>query len=82
VLDHLNIINNSTAIEADDVFDDKLVYRLDGSTQFYTIGLDLARDLDSSYDISVRFLTAESDEGGLEYEDLTIRLSYFHRFGF
>ncbi len=77
----LSIINNSTAIEPDDVFDDKLVYRLDGSTQFYTIGLNLARNLDSAFDISVRFLTAEADEGGLEYEDLTIRLSYFHRFG-
>ncbi len=77
----LSIINNSTAIEFDDVFNGKLVYRLDGSTQFYTIGLNLARNLDSAFDISVRFLTAEADEGGLEYEDLTIRLSYFHRFG-
>ena len=76
----LSIINEAKAIEVDDVFDGKLVYRLDGTTQFYTVGLNLARNLDSAYDISVRFLTSDAD-GGLEYEDLTVRLSYFHRFG-
>jgi hypothetical protein len=76
----LDIINESKAIEEEDVFDGKFVYKLDGTIQFYTLGLNLARNLDSAYDLSARFLTAESD-GGLEYEDLTIRLSYFQRFG-
>ena len=75
-----SIINEAKAIEVDDVFDGKVVYRLDGTTHFYTLGLNLARNLDSAYDISVRFLSSEAD-GGLEYEDLTIRLSYFQRFG-
>lgn len=76
----LSIINEANAIEIDDVFDGKIVYRLDGTTHFYTVGFNMARDLDSAYDFSVRFLTSEAD-GGLEYEDLTVRLSYFQRFG-
>ena len=75
-----DIINAAKAIEPDDVFDGKLAYRLDGTTQFFTIGLNMARNLESAYDISVRFLTSDAD-GGLEYEDLAIRLSYFHRIG-
>lgn len=77
----LYVISSAKVIEPEDVFDGKLVYRLDGTTQFYTIGLNMARNLDSAYDFSIRFLTSEAD-GGLEYEDLTIRLSYFHRIGF
>jgi hypothetical protein len=75
-----DIINSAKAIEFDDVFDGKLVYRLDGTTHFYTLGLNMARNLDSAFDISARFLTSDAD-GDLEYEDLTIRLSYFHRIG-
>lgn len=75
-----NIINSAKAIEFDDVFDGKIAYRLDGTTQLFTLGLNLARNLDSAYDISLRFLTSDAD-GGLEYEDLAIRLSYFHRIG-
>lgn len=74
------VINSAKAIEFDDVFQGKLAYRLDGTTQFFTTGLNIARNLDSAYDVSVRFLTSEAD-GGLEYEDLAIRLSYFRRIG-
>jgi hypothetical protein len=76
----LSLINAAKAIEQDDVFNGKLAYRLDGTVQLYTVGLNLARNLDSAYDLSVRFLTSDAD-GDLEYEDLTVRLSYFHRFG-
>lgn len=68
-------------IELDDVFTGKLNYRLDSTTHIVTVGLNLARDLDSAYDLSARYLKSETDVG-LEYEDLTVILSYFYRFGF
>lgn len=74
------VINEAKAIEFDDVFNGKLAYRLDGTTQFFTVGLNIARNLDSAYDVSVRFLSSEAD-GNLEYEDLAVRLSYFRRIG-
>jgi len=67
-------------IESDDVFIGKLNYRLDSTTQLFTIGLNLAMDLESAYDFSARFLTTDAD-GGVEYKDLTVRISYFHRLG-
>lgn len=76
----LYVINSAKAIEFDDVFAGKLAYRLDGTTQFFTVGLNIARNLDSAYDLSVRFLTSEAGSN-LEYEDLAVRLSYFRRIG-
>jgi hypothetical protein len=77
----LYVINAASGhIESDDVFSGKLNYRLDSTTQLFTVGLNIARDLESAYDVSARFLTTDAD-GGLEYEDLTIRFSYFHRIG-
>jgi hypothetical protein len=68
------------ANEADDVFIGKRSYRLDATTQLLTIGYNLAPNLDSSYDISARYLKSTTD-AGLDYEDLSIRLSYFQRIG-
>ena len=69
-----------SANEADDVFVGKRSYRLDATTQLYTVGYNRALDLDSAYDVSLRFLSASTDVD-LEYEGLTLRISYFHRIG-
>jgi hypothetical protein len=75
-------VNNAAGLanEADDVFTGKRSYRLDATTHLITLGYNLARNLDSAYDVSVRVLKSTAD-AGLEYEDLFIRLSYFQRFG-
>jgi len=79
----IKIINAApNALEFDDVFEGKVAYRLDGTTQLYTVGLNIAQNLDSAFDLSVRFLTSEADiDSDLNYQDLTVRLSYFHRVG-
>ncbi len=64
----------------DDVFDGKRTYRLDAVTQFVTVGYNIIQDLHSSFDLSARYLKSEADDVDLTYEDLTVRLSYFHRF--
>jgi len=69
-----------SANELDDVFIGKRSYRLDATTQLFTIGFNHALDLESSYDISVRYLSSKTDVD-LKYEDLTVRVSYFQRIG-
>lgn len=68
------------ANEADDVFIGKRNYRLDATTQLFTIGYNRALDLDTAYDISLRYLSSSTDVD-LEYEGLTLRMSYFQRVG-
>lgn len=88
VVSTANLANISLAVtnaaglanEADDVFTGKRNYRLDATTQLLTIGYNRALDLDSAYDLSVRFLKSKTDVE-LEYHDLTVRLSYFQRIG-
>jgi hypothetical protein len=76
----LAVIDAATAIAPDDVFDGKLAYRLDGSIQFVTLGYNLVTDLHSSFDFSARYLQADATDVDLDYEDLVVRASYFHRF--
>jgi len=64
----------------DDVFIGKTTYRLDGSTQFFTLGYNMIIDLDSSFDFSARYLESEAKDIDLDYEGLSLRASYFHRF--
>lgn len=64
----------------DDVFAGKNTYRLDAVTQFVTLGYNTIVDLDSSFDVSARYLEAAADDVDLDYEGLSLRLSYFHRF--
>jgi len=76
----LEVRDAATAIAPDDVFDGKLAYRLDGSIQFVTLGYNMVTDLHSSFDFSARYLQAEASDVDLDYEDLVVRASYFHRF--
>jgi len=64
----------------DDVFTDKRTYKIDGTTQFGTLGYNWIMDLHSSFDFSARFLHSEADEVNLDYQGLTLLASYFHRF--
>lgn len=74
------VIDASSAIVNDDVFDNKMTYRLDGTTQFVTLGYNWIQNLDSSFDFSARYLQSEADDVGLEYQGLTLLASYFRRF--
>ncbi len=65
--------------QPDDVFGG-ITYRLDSTTHIVTVGLNLKNNLQSAWDASVRVLRSDTDVG-LEYEDLTIIVSYFHKFG-
>ena len=73
-------IDASTAIVDDDVFIGKKTYRLDGTTQFATLGYNWVQDLHSSFDFSLRFLHSEAADVDLDYQGLTALASYFHRF--
>jgi len=64
----------------DDVFLDKKTYKLDGTTQFGTLGYNWILDLHSSFDFSARFLHSQADDVDLDYQGLTVLASYFHRF--
>ena len=64
--------------QPDDVFGG-IVYRLDATTHIVTVGLNLKNNLHSAWDASVRVLRSDTDVG-LEYEDLAVMLSYFHKF--
>ena len=66
----------------DDVFLDKRAYRLDGTTQFVTLGYNMIMDLHSSFDLSARYLQSEAKDVSLDYQGLTVLASYFHRFEF
>ncbi len=74
------VIDASSAIVNDDVFDNKMTYRLDGTTQFVTLGYNWIQNLDSSFDFSARYLQSEADDVALEYQGLTLLASYFRRF--
>ena len=65
--------------QPDDVFGG-IVYRLDSTTHLLTLGLNFKLDLQRAWDVSVRVLSTETDIG-LEYENLAITASYFHKFG-
>ena len=64
----------------DDVFIGKKAYKLDGTTQFGTLGYNWIMDLHSSFDFSARYLDAKADDVDLDYQGLTLLASYFHRF--
>ena len=64
----------------DDVFPGRKSYRLNGTTQFVTLGYNWVLDLHSSFDFSARYLESEADDVELKYEGLTVLASYFHRF--
>ncbi len=64
----------------DDVFIDKQTYKLDATIQFVTLGYNWVQDLHSSLDLSARYLESEASDVDLQYEGLTVRLSYFKRF--
>ncbi len=74
------VINASKSIVIDDVFLDKRTYRLDGTTQFVTLGYNGIMNSHSSFDFSARYLEAEADEVALDYQGLTVLASYFYRF--
>lgn len=67
-------------IAIDDVFTDKQAYKLDATVQFLTLGYNLVRNLDSSFDFSARYLESEATDVELTYEGLSLHASYFHRF--
>lgn len=67
-------------IVEDDVFIGKTTYRLDGTTQFLTLGYNWVQDLHSSFDFSARYLESEADDVNLTYSELTLLATYFHRF--
>jgi len=71
---------SSGNIVEDDVFIGKRTYRVDGTTQFVTLGYNMIRNLDSSFDFSARYLESEAKDVDLTYSGLTLRASYFHRF--
>lgn len=77
----LGLLLNDSAIpnESDDVFANAISYRLDSTTHIITVGLNFKQSLQKAYDVSFRFLKSETD-AGLEYEDLAILFSYFHKF--
>lgn len=64
----------------DDVFLGKKSYKLDGTTQFATLGYNWILDLHSSFDFSARYLHSDADDVDLDYQGLTLLASYFHRF--
>lgn len=64
----------------DDVFIGKRTYKVDGTTQFGTLGYNWILDLHSSFDFSARYLNSEADDVELDYQGLTVLASYFHRF--
>ncbi len=66
-------------IEADDVFIGKTAYGLEATTQLLTVGFNLVRDLDTSVDISARYLESDARDADLTYEGLSIRATYFKR---
>lgn len=79
-INEVEVITASKAIEQDDVFKDKLAYRLDATVQFITLGYNMAKNLNTSFDFSARYLEADADDVNLQYEGLTLRATYFHRF--
>lgn len=77
----VEVIDASTPyIVNDDVFTDKQTYKLDATIHFVTLGYNWIQDLHSSFDLSARYLESKATDVDLEYEDLTVRLSYFRRF--
>ncbi len=64
----------------DDVFIGKRTYRIDGTTQFFTLGYNWVLTLESSFDFSARYLTTEASNVNLDYQGLTLLASYFQRF--
>lgn len=69
-----------TMLGFDDVFIGKKTYRLDGTSQFVTLGYNWVMDLHSSFDFSARYLQSDAADVGLDYQGLTLLASYFHRF--
>lgn len=77
----LSLIDTSNGrIVDDDVFLGKRTYRIDGATQFVTLGYNWILNLDSSFDFSTRYLESEASDVDLDYSGLTVLASYFHRF--
>lgn len=79
----LAIINEATAIQADDAFggaaSNRFAYRLKGETQLVTLGMNFAIDEHNAVDLSGRYAEAESD-GGIRYKRNSVNLAYLLRF--
>lgn len=79
----LAIINEATAIQADDAFGgaaaNRFAYRLEGETQLFTIGMNFSFDEHNAVDLSGRHAEAESD-GGIRYKRTAVNLAYLLRF--
>lgn len=79
----LAIVNEATAIQADDAFGgaaaNRFAYRLDGETQLFTIGMNFSFDEHYALDLSGRHAEAESD-GGIRYQRTSVNLAYLLRF--
>ncbi len=67
-------------IEDDDVFVGKKAYKLDATIQFVTLGYNIARNLNASFDFSARYLEADATDVDLVYSGLVLKATYFHRF--
>jgi hypothetical protein len=79
--DVLPVIDASNGnIVDDDVFIGKKTYKLDATIQFITLGYDMLSDQCSSFDFSARYLQSKATDVDLVYDDLVVRVSYFHRF--
>ena len=74
------LIDASNGNIVDDVFLDKKSYKLDGVTQFGTLGYNWILDLHSAFDFSAHFLHSEANDVDLDYQGLTVLASYFQRF--
>lgn len=79
----LAIINEATAIQADDAFGgaaaNRFAYRLEGETQLVTVGMNFSFDEHHALDLSGRHAEAESD-GGIRYKRTSVNLAYLLRF--
>ena len=79
----LAIINEASAIQADDAFGgaaaNRFAYRLNGETQLVTLGINFAIDERNAVDLSGRYADAES-ESGIRYKRNSVNLAYLLRF--
>lgn len=79
----LAIVNEASAIQADDAFGgaaaNRYAYRLTGETQVVTLGMNFSFDERNALDLSGRYAEAESDRG-IRYKRNSVNLAYLLRF--
>jgi hypothetical protein len=76
----ITAILDDVDIVVDDVFEDKVTYKLDADIQFITLGYNWIQDLHSSFDFSAQYLESRANDVDVEYQDLVLRATYFRRF--